>query len=43
MFLSSFSRILESKDEEAPPMRMLIIEDDYRLSQALKKSLVEEG
>lgn len=24
-------------------MRMLIIEDDYRLSQALKKSLVEEG
>ena len=24
-------------------MRMLLIEDDYRLSQALKKSLVEEG
>ncbi|GCE09167.1 two-component system response regulator RppA [Dictyobacter aurantiacus] len=24
-------------------MRLLIIEDDYRLSQALKKSLVEEG
>lgn len=24
-------------------MRILLIEDDYRLSQALKKSLVEEG
>src|SRR6266699_1671725 len=29
--------------KEATRMRILIIEDDYHLNQALKKSLVEEG